>query len=59
MRPAVGVLHATGFADPYEVLKGLSCALLPLALSDGHACFKFFQLAVDYVRNAVFNLVDV
>jgi len=33
--------------------------LLPLTLSDGYAGFKFFELAVYHVRDAVFNLVDV
>jgi hypothetical protein len=55
----VWVLHASGFADPYEVLKGLSCALLPLASSDGLTCFEFFEVAVDHVRDTVLNLVDV
>jgi hypothetical protein len=59
MRPAVWILHATGFTYADQVFKSLGSALLALTLSDGHTGFKFFELPIYYVGDAVFNLVDV
>ena len=59
MSPAVRVLHPSGLADADEVLERLRRALLPLALPDGLAGLQLFELAIDDVRDAVLDFVDV